>query len=503
MRRTVYSVAALVVIAGASGCNVPTGLKLPGNQTTPVQTASASVLTGAVMAPSGIIAAGGGNVISAGGGNVIAPGGGNLRVLALSERALADTEVFLADAAGEPLPGVKAVKTDAKGQFKFENVPDGYTFVVAARCKTAEGKDATLQTMTRPSKLGATANISAATTLVTAAVVEGQSDLGAFNAAKFRTAAEATAKNLSPDAMPDLADRTKILAAVAELQETVAELKLAIEEIRADLKDLKDSLEALKKELANRQPAPPPAGTQPPPPGTEPGMMPPPPPPGGTMPPPPDGQMQPPQAVEHAFGVKDVPADHFPLKVRIVVPTNGQVWAEFTFNSASDRPIGKLPEGPPHTVEFSSPKGQATAPNFVVPVGAPRDLVLPTPHFGAPAPGDTTTAGTTTSGTTTGTTSGTTTRAPISRDLTIKVDGRAPFFQNATYPIVVEFFAPDGRSLKRFSIASRTEASVQAMPCGVKGKLVYTPAGGRPASLLDFGFPEAGPVEFFLPGPGM
>jgi hypothetical protein len=213
--------------------------------------------------------------------------------------------------------------------------------------------------------------------------------------------------------------------------------------------------------------------------------------------------MQPPQAVEHVFGVKDVPAEHFPLKVRIVVPHNGQVWAEFTFSSASDRPVGKLPEGPGHTVEFSSPQGRASAPNFVVPMGAPRELVLPTPQFGAPAPGDTGTTTTTTGGTTGTTTGGTTTRAPISRQLTVKVDGRAPFFQNAPYPIVVEFFAPDGRSLKRFSIASRTEASVQDMPCGVRGKLVYTPEGGRPAALPDFGFPESGPEEFFLPGPGI
>jgi hypothetical protein len=129
--------------------------------------------------------------------------------------------------------------------------------------------------------------------------------------------------------------------------------------------------------------------------------------------------------------------------------------------------------------------------------------MLPTPRFEGAAPGDTGTTGTTTTGGTTGTTSGTTTRAPISRQLTIKVNGQAPFFQNATYPIVVEFFAPDGRSLKRFSIASRTEASVQDMPCGVKGKLVYTPEGGRPAPLPDFAFPESGPQEFFLPGPGM
>src|SRR5690242_11038625 len=80
----------------------------------PANTASLNagvLIAGMVKAPEGVISTGGGNVISTGGGNVISTGGGNVistgggnltsrQLLAVSENPLADTEVFVADAAG-------------------------------------------------------------------------------------------------------------------------------------------------------------------------------------------------------------------------------------------------------------------------------------------------------------------------------------------------------------------------------------------------------------------
>jgi hypothetical protein len=260
--------------AVASGCATPTGPKATKATATspagakPAATGSAplsagAILAGRVSAPAGVIAAGGANVVAwgganvvaAGGGNAVAPGGANFgdrRVLAVSEKPLANTQVFLADAAGNPLPGVKPVTTDAQGQFKFAGIPAGYTFLVVAAIKTAEGKDARFETMTHPTQLGATADVSAATTLVTAALVDGRSELGEFNAAKFKSAVDATAKNLDPDALPDFADREAVLASVRELQASVAELKTALDEMRQQLQDIQDSLSDLKKQLGDR-----------------------------------------------------------------------------------------------------------------------------------------------------------------------------------------------------------------------------------------------------------
>jgi hypothetical protein len=323
MRQPIMVLLAAALALSAGACTVPSALQAKGSGTQTPATApvaSGVVIAGTVMAPAGVIALGGGNVVAIGGGNVvskgsgsvIAVGGGNLqgdrRVMALEQSPLANAEVFLADAAGNPIPGLDAVKTDAKGQYKFPSVPKGYTFVVAAKVKTKDGKAGTLQTLAKSADLGATADMDAATTMVTAAVVDGQgSSLGNFNPATFKTAAQATAKNLKPEELPDWSDRSAVLARIGELSKTVAELKNSLEQIKSDLKDIKTSLDDLKQQLANRpqpgqpQPGPPmPAQpvqpgqlqpTQPMPPAPmptgQPGQVPPaqPQPPAGGMPP--------------------------------------------------------------------------------------------------------------------------------------------------------------------------------------------------------------------------
>lgn len=267
MHRT-WGVLSSLALAGCIGTFPNTHAYMPTQTQTQTATKSGiqgTILQGLVTAPAGVIAAGGGNVIAAGGGNVIAAGSGNViaagsgnlapngarHTLGLDEKPLANSEVYLADAAGNPIPGVPPVKTDAQGNYSFPNVPAGYTFVVAAKIKTAAGKDATLQTLAKASTLGATANVSAASTLVTVDLADSQgSSLTDFNPASFQTAVQATANSLQDSDLPDLSDRAAIKAKLTELSQKVAALQSALDEIQKELTDLKSSLAQVKQELA-------------------------------------------------------------------------------------------------------------------------------------------------------------------------------------------------------------------------------------------------------------
>ena len=144
MRLPLVLLAALVLTA----CQPPAATQTvqasagtaPSASPTPTASPTLAVVTGVVKAPAGIVGAvisnNGGNVIPTGGGNVIPTGGGNLRILAVTEAPLANTEVFLADAAGQPYPGLASTTTDAGGQFTFSQVPAGYTYMVVARGRT-------------------------------------------------------------------------------------------------------------------------------------------------------------------------------------------------------------------------------------------------------------------------------------------------------------------------------------------------------------------------------
>lgn len=243
------------------GCviNVPTGSEPTGT----ANVTQGKVLTGKVIAPSSVIAAGGANAIAAGGANAIAAGGANWRVLAVSEAALTGSEVYLADAAGNRVPSVAPVTTDDQGRYTFANVPAGHTFVVACKAKTKDGKDATLQTLAKSSELG-----TAATTMVTAAVVSGQGgSLANFNPVSFQTAAEATSRNLTDANLPDFSSRTAILAKMDELAQSIGEIKTALGEIKQELAEIKSSLKDVHGKL-DQLLAKPGAGAQPAPGGT-------------------------------------------------------------------------------------------------------------------------------------------------------------------------------------------------------------------------------------------
>jgi sugar lactone lactonase YvrE len=279
MRQRLFTIPLLGATLIATACTMPLAsgvspqAQAPGPRATraPYPT---GLITGLVRGPAGIVAAGGGNVISAGGGNLIGPAGGNLigpaggnmqgrHLLALEEQGLAGVEVFVADAAGKPIPGLPSVLTNAKGGFSIPKVPAGFTYVVAARVKTAAGDATTLKTLAKATTLGTTVDLDMANTLVTTAVVNGRQDaLGEFNAATFQRAVETTAKHLDAKTLPDLADSSAVLAHMTALAEQVTELKSAVTELKSMLAKVTERLDQLEAEIKGRgEPSPTPTVT--------------------------------------------------------------------------------------------------------------------------------------------------------------------------------------------------------------------------------------------------
>ncbi|MFN3431093.1 MAG: SMP-30/gluconolactonase/LRE family protein, partial [Candidatus Sericytochromatia bacterium] len=264
MRHRLLLIPSIGALLAATACTVPVGGTVP-----PKGTASEGVIgakaaypagtvVGVVRGPLGVVAAGGANAVSAGGANavssgganVVSSGGGNMRaygLLAVEEAPVAVAEVFVADAAGKPIPGLKHVKSDSKGRFAIPDVPAGYTYVVVARVKTAAGDEAALKTLAKVTTLGTTVDMGTASTLVTTAAVQGRADaLGEFNPATFQRAIEATARHLTADQVPDLADTSAILARMTALGEAVSELKTALGSLQSELAEVKQRLADLE-----------------------------------------------------------------------------------------------------------------------------------------------------------------------------------------------------------------------------------------------------------------
>lgn len=399
MRHFRLQSAALAAALALSACNlnVPASTLSQGKQ--PAQpdagasqnaVASAKIV-GSVMAPAGVIAAGGGNVIAAGGDNVIAPGGGNAiavsggnfagdrHVMALGENPLANAEVFLANAAGTPYP-IDPVKTDDKGNFTLPAVPAGFTFMVAAKVKTKDGKDATLQTLVKSTALGATAKVDASTTLVTTAVVAGRGDaLGNFNEVTFKNAVEATSSQLTADTLPDLADKTAMLAAMTRLETDVAAIKLSLDELKKDLAEIKTSLDDLNAKIDQLSKQKQPQPMMPPPPMSGHAA---PPMPGAMMPPPPGAPTTQPVIVEHSFFLDNPPTDTrlYPIAVEIRVANQAQVVASLKFATPTSRVVGKLPADQLHDLYVQAANETAMRlglANVIFSQGLPYELPLP------------------------------------------------------------------------------------------------------------------------------
>ncbi len=370
----------------------------PKASSAPAKLKSAAIITGVVRAPRGIIGGvlptggsnviptGGSNVLPTGGSNVLPTGGSNLRtspgdglrrLLAVAEAPLANASVYVADAAGNAYPRIEAVTTDAEGRFTLPDVPAGFTVTVVVRGHDeGRDKDVTLQTIVKTSELGATTKIDTATSLVTLAVLQGSSEIGDINAASFRTATEATARSLTDADVPDLSDRSAILAKVEALAETVAELKQALDEIREDIQDIKASLEDITQKLGAPQQT---GGWQPPPPPParpgqpQPGGFPPPQGPGGL---PPGGGCPHPR-VTHDLTLKGTYTG-YPLTLQLLA-RSGDVIAVATFAAAGAPATLDVPDVCPHHLRLLDGTGKQLAwhPDFVFQQGTPRAVQLP------------------------------------------------------------------------------------------------------------------------------
>ena len=134
-------------LAGAlAGC--PTTAPVAGSPPSTAPTAR-GVITGTLRVPASLISTSGsfisyngGGIVATGGGNIVAQGGGNFLLLDVQAQGVGGAKVFLADAAGNPIPNLPTTQTDAAGRFTLPDVPPNYTFLVAAQAPTPAPKNA-------------------------------------------------------------------------------------------------------------------------------------------------------------------------------------------------------------------------------------------------------------------------------------------------------------------------------------------------------------------------
>jgi hypothetical protein len=285
--RTPRQAALLMLALVAAGCSQPAApvaqpASQPTRQATPGPKALRVTLTGQLRIPTGLslgagvrlvgnhggslVSDNGGGLLSDRGAGVVANGGaslgggrlagagdatgGKLRLMAVEAAAVEGARVFLADAAGRPLPDLTEGKTDARGQFTLPQVPGEATFVVVAHVPTSLGRTAVFRTVVKLGRFGATTEIDPATTLVTASVLDGlpRGELGELNPAKFQTASEATARNLTKENLPDFTDSLAVKASIDALTAQVKELRDVLAQVRDELAALRSSIDALRKE---------------------------------------------------------------------------------------------------------------------------------------------------------------------------------------------------------------------------------------------------------------
>jgi len=108
-----------------------------------------SVAGGALISNNagGLVAKRGADLVSNNSGNLVGNNASNYRLprpvrqllAVLEQQPVADITVVLADATGAPFKGLKAVQTDAEGNFSIPNVPEGLTYTVQAQLPTPKG----------------------------------------------------------------------------------------------------------------------------------------------------------------------------------------------------------------------------------------------------------------------------------------------------------------------------------------------------------------------------
>lgn len=175
----------------------------------------------------------------------------------LALRPAAGARVFLADASGNPLPGLPEARTDGQGRFTLNKVPPSYSYVVVAEISTATAKPAQYRSVTKVSDLGATVKVDPASTLVTSAVLDGMSgDLGEFNPSRFQMLKDRIASLLRATDLPDFSDGLRVRDHVRELVKANDELRATLAKVQEDLRKVQDDVESLRTRLEREQAAP-------------------------------------------------------------------------------------------------------------------------------------------------------------------------------------------------------------------------------------------------------
>src|SRR5205085_1530693 len=107
-------------------------------------------------------------------------------VTPLDEVPVPQATVTLADAAGTRVPGLEPVETDTQGHYRLTAVPIGYTFQVMATFKTPDDRQAIVRSMVLTTASGVTADLHAATTLVTTDLIKTMDGFSTtFEASRF------------------------------------------------------------------------------------------------------------------------------------------------------------------------------------------------------------------------------------------------------------------------------------------------------------------------------
>jgi len=213
-------------------------IKLDNNQFV-----ATSSLGGVLKAPGGIVATGGGNLVATGGGNLVATGGGNLvarfGLLAINEVPVVSASITLTNLKREPLPGIKTVVTDSKGNFRFDRVPRGETVLMTTTLKTSDGKTCYFQSLAKARAGLEVVDINSAGTIVSTCLlsrlkaVEAK-DFGSLDMSLFREVAGLVENGLASDKLPDFSSETSLAKQMETLEGASAgirRLMVRIEEV--------------------------------------------------------------------------------------------------------------------------------------------------------------------------------------------------------------------------------------------------------------------------------
>lgn len=164
------------------------------------------------MDGSTLVAAGGGNLVGNDGASLVAAGGGNYVLSQAANRPITRARVALA-IGGKLLP-IAPVETDENGAYRFPSVPTGVTCQVVVAIKTPGGGIGRLMSLAKASAGGTVVNVSPATTMVTAAVVGKMEAIGEIDPVVFQAAtkqAEALLADVKEGEAPDLSDQNGLI----------------------------------------------------------------------------------------------------------------------------------------------------------------------------------------------------------------------------------------------------------------------------------------------------